>query len=60
MYEVRRTMYDLEVPALAREYGEVGAGAEIMKRRSDVVRKGRGRLAAPVYDLRNSRASGAL
>lgn len=60
MYDGRCTMYDLEVPALTREYGEAGAGAEIVRRRSDVVRKGRGRLAAPVCDLGNSRASGAL
>ena len=28
IYDLRFAIYDLEVPALAREYGEAGAGAE--------------------------------
>ena len=48
-------MYDLEVPALARESGEAGAGAEIVKHRPDVIRKRRWRLTPPMYDGQHAR-----
>ena len=55
MYDLRRTMYDLGVPALARECGEANAVAELWSSVRTPLESGGGRRGLPMYDVQHAR-----